>query len=235
MSAEAQKARFARQMIIPAVGEAGQEKLRRAKVLVIGAGGLGSPVLCYLVAAGVGTIGIADHDCVEISNLQRQVLYVTADLGKKKTDAAESKLRALNPETEIKKFPFIIDRENLPEILADYEMVIDCSDNFATRYTISDITCQAAKPMIYGAVFQFYGQLSVFNFNRGPSYRDLFPAELNAGDSGDPPGVIGALPGIIGSMQACEAIKIILGTGEVLSGKLLQVDALNLRMELITI
>ncbi len=229
--------RYQRQLIIPAVGEAGQEKLKQARVLVTGAGGLGSPVLMYLAAAGVGTIGIIDFDTVSISNLQRQVLYVTGDIGRVKADAAAERISLLNPLIRVISYPIRLTVENAPDILAGYDIAVDCSDNFATRYLLSDATHEAGIPMVYGAVYQFMGQASVFNYKGGPSYRDLFPEEMQlSGDNQtDPPGVIGALPGIIGSVQACEVIKIITGAGDILTGRLLQIDALSLRTEIISI
>ena len=229
--------RYQRQLIIPAVGEAGQEKLKQARVMVTGAGGLGSPVLMYLAAAGVGTIGIINSDTVSISNLQRQVLYVTGDIGRVKAEAAAERISLLNPLIRVISYPVRLTVENAPDILAGYDIAVDCSDNFATRYLLSDATRQAGIPMVYGAVYQFMGQSSVFNYKGGPSYRDLFPEEMHlSGDNKtDPPGVIGVLPGIIGSVQACEVIKIITGAGDILSGRLLQIDALSLRTEIISL
>jgi len=229
--------RYQRQLIIPAVGEAGQEKLRQARVVVTGAGGLGSPVLMYLAAAGVGTIGIVDSDTVNISNLQRQVLYVTGDIGRVKADAAAERISLLNPLIKVISYPVRLTAENAPDILAGYDIAVDCSDNFPTRYLLSDATLHAGIPMVYGAVYQFMGQASVFNYKGGLSYRDLFPEEMHlSGDNKtDPPGVIGVLPGIIGSVQACEVIKIITGAGDILSGRLLQIDALSLRTEIISL
>ena len=229
--------RYQRQLIIPDVGEAGQEKLKQARVLVTGAGGLGSPVLMYLAAAGVGTIGIIDSDTVSISNLQRQVLYVTGDIGRVKADAAAERISLLNPLIRVISYPIRLTAENAPEILTGYDIAVDCSDNFATRYLLSDATRNRGIPMVYGAVYQFMGQASVFNYKGGPSYRDLFPGEMHlSGDNKtDPPGVIGVLPGIIGSVQACEVIKIITGAGDILSGRLLQIDALSLRAEIISL
>ncbi len=229
--------RYQRQLIIPAVGEAGQEKLKQARVMVTGAGGLGSPVLMYLAAAGVGTIGIIDSDTVTISNLQRQVLYLTGDIGRVKAEAAAERISLLNPLIRVISYPIRLTVENASDILAGYDIAVDCSDNFATRYLLSDATRQAGIPMVYGAVYQFMGQASVFNYKGGPSYRDLFPEEMHlSGDNQtDPPGVIGALPGIIGSVQACEVIKIITGAGDILAGRLLQVDALSLRTEIISL
>lgn len=190
----------------------------------------------YLAAAGVGTIGIADSDKVTVSNLQRQVLYATADIGRLKAEASAERISLLNPLIRVISYPVRLTLENAPELLAGYDIAVDCSDNFATRYLLSNATHHAGIPMVYGAVYQFMGQASVFNYKGGPSYSDLFPEEMHLSleNQGDPPGVIGALPGIIGSVQACEVIKIITGAGEILSGRLLQVDALSLRTEIIS-
>jgi len=229
--------RYQRQLIIPDIGEAGQEKLKQARVLVTGAGGLGSPVVMYLAAAGVGTIGIVDFDKVSVSNLQRQVLYVTGDIGRVKAEAAAERISLLNPLIKVLQYPVRLTVENATELMAGYDIAVDCSDNFATRYLISDASRIAGIPMVYGAVYQFMGQASVFNYKGGPSYRDLFPEEmhLSGNNKTDPPGVIGALPGIIGSVQACEVIKIITGAGDILTGRLLQIDALSLRAEFISL
>lgn len=229
--------RYLRQLIIPEVGVAGQEKLQKAHVLVIGAGGLGSPVLMYLAAAGIGTIGIVDHDEVRTSNLQRQVLYDTKDITRLKVEAAAERLSRLNPLVEVRQYPVRFDGANAMELLRGYEVAVDCSDNYSTRYLLNDATLAAGIPMVYGAVSQFMGQVSVFNYRGGPQYRDLYPEEMHAASDPGPSvlGVIGVLPGIIGSFQACEVIKIITGAGEILSGRLLQVDALNLRSEIISL
>jgi len=229
--------RYLRQLIIPEVGVAGQEKLQKAHVLVIGAGGLGSPVLMYLAAAGVGTIGLVDNDEVRTSNLQRQILYATEDITRLKVEAAAERLSHLNPLIEVRQYPVRFDAANAMELLRGYEVAVDCSDNYSTRYLLNDATRNAGIPMVYGAVSQFMGQVSVFNYRGGPQYRDLYPEEMHQASDAGPSelGVIGVLPGIIGSYQACEVIKIITGAGEILSGRLLQVDALNLRSEIISL
>ena len=229
--------RYLRQLIIPEVGVAGQEKLQKAHVLVIGAGGLGSPVLMYLAAAGVGTIGLVDNDEVRTSNLQRQVLYATEDITRLKVEAAAERLSRLNPLIEVRQYAVRFDAANSEELLRGYEVAVDCSDNYATRYLLNDATRAAGIPMVYGAVSQFMGQVSVFNYRGGPQYRDLYPEEMHQASDAGPSelGVIGVLPGIIGSYQACEVIKIITGAGEILSGRLLQIDALNLRSEIISL
>ena len=232
-----EKDRYYRQIIIPAVGEGGQLLLSNARVLVVGAGGLGSPVLLYLAAAGVGTIGIVDSDCIDLSNLQRQILYTMEDIGQPKAAIAAEKLTALNPGITLNRYPVRLTKVNVDEILSGYDIAVDCCDNFATRYVLSDATISAGIPMVYGAVFQFMGQASVFNHKGGPSYRTLFPEEMHADsdDNGAPPGVIGALPGIIGSIQACEVIKLITGAGDTLAGRLLQIDTLSFRVEIISL
>lgn len=229
--------RYRRQLIIPEVGVAGQEKLQKAHVLVIGAGGLGSPVLMYLAAAGIGTIGIVDNDEVRTGNLHRQILYATEDVTRLKVEGAAERLSRLNPLVEVRQYPVRFDGANATELLRGYQVAVDCSDNYSTRYILDEATRAAGIPMVYGAVSQFMGQLSVFNYRGGPSYRDLYPEEMHAASDSDPSelGVIGPLPGIIGSYQACEIIKIITGAGDVLSGRLLQIDALNLRSEIISL
>lgn len=231
-----EESRYNRQMIIPEIGTAGQVKMKKASVIVIGAGGLGSPVLMYLASAGVGNLGIVDSDDVSISNLQRQILYVTADVTRPKTAAAAERLRLINPNIEIKTFPVRFTEENAGTIIRGFDIAIDCSDNYATRYLLNDVTRAAGIPMVYGAVSQFMGQVSVFNYHSGPSYRDLYPEGMHMSADASPSeqGVIGPLPGIIGSFQACEAIKIITGVGDVISGHFLQIDALHLRTEIIS-
>lgn len=229
--------RYQRQLMISEIGEKGQELLKKASVLVVGAGGLGSPVLMYLAAAGVGRIGIVDSDEVTTSNLQRQILYGTDDITRSKAEAAAEKLRHMNPHTQVMAYPVRFTAENAASLLQGYDLAVDCSDNYSTRYILSDATLHAGMPMVYGAVREFMGQASVFNFQGGPSYRDLYPEEMHlaSGEKPNPPGVAGPLPGIIGSVQACEVIKIITGAGDVLSGRLLQADMLNLRIEIISL
>lgn len=232
-----EKMRYHRQLIVPGIGESGQEMLKKSSVLVIGAGGLGSPVLMYLAAAGVGRIGIVDSDEVSTSNLQRQILYETGDVTRPKADTAAEKLRRINPHIEVMSYPVRLTEENAGGIIAGYDIAVDCCDNYSTRYVLCDATIRTGIPMVYGAVREFMGQASVFNYRGGPSYRDLYPEEmhLTSADKSGPPGVVGPLPGIIGAVQACEVIKIITGAGDVLSGHLLQVDALNLRTDIISI
>ena len=194
-------------------------------------------MLLYLAAAGVGTIGIVDNDIVDTGNLQRQVIYNTADTGRQKAVAAAEKISLLNPHINIKPFPVRLTKDNAGELISGYDIAVDCCDNFATRYVLSDATLSAGIPMVYGAVFQFMGQASVFNHKGGPSYRTLFPEDMHtdSDDNGAPPGVIGTLPGMIGSIQACEVIKLITGAGDTLSGRLLQIDTLSFRVEIISL
>ncbi|HMI64679.1 MAG TPA: molybdopterin-synthase adenylyltransferase MoeB, partial [Cyclobacteriaceae bacterium] len=226
--------RYSRQILLPDLQREGQQRLKEGSVLVIGAGGLGSPALYYLVAAGVGRIGIVDSDSVEESNLQRQILFSSSDLGNPKATKASERLAQLNPLIKIETYPFLLTSKNAMDILSGYDVIIDGSDNLPTRYLVNDAAVLLKKTLIYGALFQFEGQVSVFNHlledgTRGPNYRDLFP---------DPPppemvpscseaGVLGVLAGIIGSMQANEAIKVLAGMGKSLSGRLMIFDSLD--------
>jgi molybdopterin/thiamine biosynthesis adenylyltransferase/rhodanese-related sulfurtransferase len=221
--------RYSRQTILPEVGIEGQAKLTNASVLVVGAGGLGCPVLLYLAAAGVGRIGIIDADKVDVTNLQRQVLYVTADEGKLKAETAAKHLTALNPEINIDVYPVWLSKENALDIFSSYDIVVDGSDNFATRYLVNDACVILKKPLVFGSIFKFEGQVSVFNYKGGPTYRCLFPEPPAAGEvpNCSEIGVIGVLPGIIGTLQANEVIKIILEKGDVMSGVLYMYDALS--------
>ncbi len=230
MLSEQEQQRYSKQIILPEIGIGGQELLRNARVLVAGAGGLGCPVLQYLAAAGVGTLGIADGDEVDISNLQRQVLYTTADVGKSKAQTAADKLKELNPNVDIEVFNEFIDTANVLKIIADFDIVVDGTDNFATRYLLNDACVMAGKPMVSGAIFRFEGQVSVFNYKGGPTYRCLFPEPPGAGESPNCAeiGVAAALPGIVGSIQAMEVMKIITQAGDVLSGRLLVMDTLSM-------
>lgn len=221
--------RYSRQIILPEIGISGQEKLQNVKVLMIGAGGLGCPVLQYLAAAGVGEIGIVDDDTVEISNLHRQILYNTNDIGVMKAVVAKEKLELLNPHILITAYPVRLTSKNAKEICNNYDLVIDGSDNFETRYLVNDTCVSLRKTLVFGSIFKFEGQVSVFNIQDGLNYRDIFP---EAPPSEEVPnctdiGVLGVLPGVIGSYMANEAIKIICGIGETLSGKLLTINALD--------
>ena len=222
--------RYARHLTLPEVGPDGQRLLREASILVVGAGGLGSPALLYLVAAGIGRIGVIDDDSVELSNLQRQVLHGTAAIGEAKVTSAKRRLGDLNPEVAVEAHETRLVAGNALEVIGGYDIVIDGSDNFSTRYLISDACEILGKPWVFGSIHKFEGQVTTFNLDGGPNYRDLFPkappAELapNCAEAG----VLGVLPGIVGSIQATEAIKIILGVGEPLSGRLLVIDALGM-------
>ena len=213
------------------MGTSGQERLRSARVLLIGAGGLGSPAALYLAAAGVGTLGIVDGDVVELSNLQRQVLHGTSDTGHPKTESARRRLADLNPHVKVECHPVRLSAQNAREIIAGYDLAIDGSDNFPTRYLVNDASVLLGKPYVYGSIFRFDGQVSVFAAPGGPCYRCLFadppPPDLvpNCAEAG----VLGVLPGLVGSLQALEAIKWILGAGELLIGRLLLVDALRVK------
>ncbi len=221
--------RYHRQIILPEIGTKGQEKLASSKVLVIGAGGLGCPVLQYLAAAGVGTIGIIDFDYVETSNLHRQILYGQNLIGENKAIAAKSRLENLNPEITITAYPEKLTTKNALPLFAEHDIIVDGSDNFSTRYLVNDACIITNKPLVYAAIFKFEGQVSVFNYKNGPTYRCLFPEAPSAGSvpSCAEIGVLGVLPGIIGSMQANEVLKIILGIGDVLNGKLMMYDSLS--------
>jgi molybdopterin/thiamine biosynthesis adenylyltransferase/rhodanese-related sulfurtransferase len=221
-------ARYSRQMIMPEVTIAGQRRLKAARILCIGAGGLGSPAALYLAAAGVGTIGLVDHDRVELSNLHRQILHGTRDLGRQKLTSAGDRLQDINPHAELRLHECRFTSENAMDLVTGYDVVIDGSDNFATRYLSNDVCVFAGKPNIYGSVFRMEGQVTVFAPHLGgPCYRCLFPeppprgAVPNCAEAG----VLGMLPGIIGTMQALEAIKLIIGLGETLIGRLLHFDA----------
>lgn len=223
--------RYHRQIILPEIGSSGQEKLSASKVLVIGAGGLGCPVLQYLAAAGTGTIGIVDFDVVDTSNLHRQILYGTSSLGKNKALAAKERLTDLNPEITITTYTEKLTAKNAVSTFSEYDIIVDGTDNFSTRYLINDACIITNKPLVYGAIYKFEGQVSVFNYQNGPTYRCLFPEPPKAGSvpSCSEIGVLGVLPGIIGSMQANEVLKIVLDLGNVLSGKLFTYDCLTNR------
>jgi molybdopterin/thiamine biosynthesis adenylyltransferase/rhodanese-related sulfurtransferase len=220
---------YDRQIILPELGITGQEKLKAARVMMIGAGGLGCPVLQYLVAAGVGHIGIVDDDVVDISNLHRQILYSIADVGKPKAETAKQKLEWVNPFVELIAYEERVSPDNAVKLISGYDIVVDGSDNFNTRYLVNDTCVALNKPLIFGSIFKFEGQVSVFNYQDGPNYRDIFPEppQENEVPNCSETGVIGVLPGIIGAYMANEAIKIICGIGETLSGKLFSMNALD--------
>jgi adenylyltransferase/sulfurtransferase len=216
---------------MPEVGMEGQLKLKRARVLCVGAGGLGSPVAMYLAAAGVGPLGIVDFDIVDFTNLQRQILHGTEDVGRKKLDSAAETIAAINPNVEIRKFETRLTSRNALEIMRDFDIVVDGTDNFATRYLVNDACVLLGKPNVYGSIFRFEGQASVFATKDGPCYRCLYPEPPPPGvvPSCAEGGVLGILPGLVGVIQATETIKLILGTGDSLVGRLLLVDALAMR------
>lgn len=222
--------RYSRHLILPEIGEEGQKKLLASKVLIIGAGGLGSPLGLYLAAAGVGTIGLVDFDVVDLSNLQRQILHTNDEIGKSKLDSAEKRIKGMNPDTRVVKHATKISSENALEILKGYDIVIDGTDNFPTRYLVNDACVFLNKPNIYGSIFRFEGQATVFVPKEGPCYRCLYPEPPPPGmvPSCAEGGVLGILPGVIGVIQATEAVKLIVGQGEPLIGRLLLYNALDM-------
>lgn len=237
-----ESARYQRHFVLPKFGKEGQLRLKNSKVLVVGAGGLGSPVLLYLAAAGIGEIGIIDHDRVEVHNLQRQVLYGVTDIGKGKAKAAAARIKDLNPHVQVQIFEEALTSENAMEIIAEYDIVADGTDNFQTRYLVNDACVLLDKVNVYASIFRFEGQVSVFNFlqedgTRGPNYRDLYPSPPPAGTVPDcaEGGVLGVLPGMIGSIQANEVIKVAAKIGEPLSSRLLLFDALQMETRILKI
>ncbi|HEU4787843.1 MAG TPA: molybdopterin-synthase adenylyltransferase MoeB, partial [Gemmatimonadaceae bacterium] len=229
--------RYSRHLILPDVALAGQKRLKAARILLIGAGGLGSPAALYLAAAGVGTLGLVDFDVVDVTNLQRQVLHGTSAVGRPKLESAGSRIRDINPHVHVEPYETRLTSDNALEIMRDYDVIVDGTDNFATRYLTNDACVMLGKPNVYGSIFRFEGQASVFALPDGPCYRCLFP---------DPPppgmvpscaegGVLGVLPGIVGTIQATEALKLVLGAGETLSGRLLLIDALTMRFRTVRV
>jgi sulfur-carrier protein adenylyltransferase/sulfurtransferase len=230
--------RYSKQIMIPEIGIVGQEKLKRAKVLVIGAGGLGCPVLQYLTAAGVGKIGVAEFDMVDESNLQRQVLYGSADVGKLKSIIAKNRLAHLNSFVDLEIFNLRLDTSNSLKILQKYDVIVDATDNLDARYIINDACVILGKPMVHGAIYKYEGLISVFNYKGGATYRCYNPETKNKDFKNPLPaeiGLFGVLPGIIGTYMANEVIKVITGTGEVLSGKILLINILNNTFNTITV
>jgi sulfur-carrier protein adenylyltransferase/sulfurtransferase len=223
--------RYSRHFALPEFGRSGQERLKQGSVLIVGAGGLGSPAALYLAAAGVGRIGLVDFDAVDITNLQRQVMYTTADVGHSKLDVSAQRLRLLNPEIDVETHSVRLTRDNALDVIGNYDVVIDGTDNFPTRYLVNDACVLLKKPYVYGSILRFDGQVSVFDAQRGPCYRCLFreppPPGLvpNCADGG----VLGVLPGIIGSLQALEAVKVLSGVGDAMVGRLLLFDGLAMR------
>lgn len=226
MLTAAELARYGRQLVLPEVGLSGQERLHRASVLIVGAGGLGSPVALYLTAAGVGTIGLVDNDIVEIGNLHRQILHGTEDVGRDKTASASASLSRLNPHVRINTHPERLTASRAAALLSEYDLVVDGSDNYSTRYAVNDTCAELGKTWIYGSVERFSGQVSVFGAPAGPCYRCLFPEAPAPGSTSscEEIGVLGAVPGVVGSIQAAEALKCLLGIGTPLVGRLWQLD-----------
>jgi sulfur-carrier protein adenylyltransferase/sulfurtransferase len=227
---DSERERYSRHLLLPEIGAAGQEKLKRARVLVIGAGGLGSPSSLYLAAAGIGTLGILDHDSIDLSNLQRQLLFITADVGAAKAPIAQARLRALNPHITVIAHELELRSGNALEILRPYDLVLDGSDRLATRYLVNDACVLLGKPLVSAAIHRFEGQAMTYVPGRGPCYRCLFPQSAeglvpNCAEAG----VLGVLPGVLGALQATEAIKLVLGLGEALIGRLLTYDALAMQ------
>jgi adenylyltransferase/sulfurtransferase len=223
--------RYSRHLILPDVGIEGQRRLKAGRILLIGAGGLGSPLALYLAAAGVGTLGLVDFDVVDVSNLQRQVLHGTKDVGRPKLDSARERIRDINPHVHVESYETRLTSDNALDIIRDYDIVIDGTDNFATRYLTNDACVLLGKPNVYGSIFRFEGQASVFALEDGPCYRCLFPEPPPPGmvPSCAEGGVLGVLPGLVGTIQATEGIKLLLGVGEPLVGRLLLIDALSMR------
>lgn len=236
MLTEAELSRYARQIVLPEVALSGQDRLRSASVIVIGAGGLGSPAALYLAAGGVGRIGLIDDDAVELSNLHRQVLHGTADLGRAKAESGAETLRRLNDHVRVDAHAVRLTADNATALLEPYDVVIDGSDNYPTRYVINDTCAALGKPWVYGSVERFAGQVSVFGAPAGPCYRCLFPAPPAPGSSPscEEIGVLGAVPGVVGSLQAVEAFKLLLQVGEPLIGRLMQLDLLTMSSQVIS-
>ncbi len=229
---EDQVQRYSRHIILPEVGVDGQEKLLSSRVLIAGMGGLGSPAALYLAAAGIGTFGLVDFDVVELSNLQRQVIHTTEDLGKPKVKSAEETIKAINPDATVHQYRQRIASETIADIITDYDLVLDGTDNFPTRFLLNDACLLTGKILVYGAVLRFDGQVSVFAPNQGPCYRCFIPEMPPPGavPSCQQGGILGVLPGVIGILQATEAIKLLIGVGEPLIGRLLLFDALSMEI-----
>jgi molybdopterin/thiamine biosynthesis adenylyltransferase/rhodanese-related sulfurtransferase len=229
-------ARYARQLVLREIGLPGQERLRRSKVLIVGAGGLGSPAALYLAAAGIGLIGLLDDDAVELSNLHRQILHRERDVGRRKAESGADSIRALNEHVEVRIHAARLTDENARDLLGAYDLIVDGSDNYPARYAVNDACAVLNKPWVYGSVERFAGQVSVFGFANGPCYRCLFPEPPAPGStpSCEQIGVLGAVPGVIGSLQAVEALKCLLGIGEPLAGRLVQIDFLSGTSQLVS-
>ena len=235
--AQAELVRYSRHLILPDVGVSGQEKLKAARVLLIGAGGLGSPAALYLAAAGVGTLGLVDFDNVDVTNLQRQILHGTKDVGRPKLLSARDRIADVNPHVRLETYETALTSKNALDILSGYDIVVDGTDNFATRYLVNDACVLLGKPNVYGSIFRFEGQASVFALPDGPCYRCLFPEPPPPGlvPSCAEGGVLGVLPGLVGTIQATEAIKLIIGAGEPLKGRLLLIDTLGMQFRTVNV
>ncbi|WP_423600858.1 molybdopterin-synthase adenylyltransferase MoeB [Roseateles sp. MS654] len=231
MLSNAEIERYSRHLKLPQVGTAGQARLKQASVLVVGCGGLGSPVAMYLAAAGVGLIALLDEDVVDLSNLHRQIVHFSDDVGLPKVQSAAAKLRAINPEIQVVPLQAALIVENADKYIGAYDFIVDCTDNFSTRYLINDVAVAHRKPVVFGSVFRFEGQVSVFGFNSGPCYRCLFPTRPSEAQSCVEGGVLGVLPGMVGTMQANEVLKLILNAGSPLSGTVLSFNALEMRFD----
>lgn len=223
--------RYSRQLRLSEVGKRGQEKLKQGKALIVGAGGLGSPVALYLAAAGVGLIGIADFDKVDESNLQRQIIYSAKDIGNPKLKSAEKAILSLNPNVKVRLHNLKLNSKNAVQIIKDYDLVIDASDNFDTKYVVNDTCVSLNKPDVYGSVSKFEGHASVFNYKKGPCYRCMFPKSPSKNYASEAKDVLGVVPGVIGTIQATEALKILLGIGGILSGRYLVYNALEMKFK----
>ncbi len=230
-------ARYSRQLTLPQVGVEGQRRLKAARVLIVGAGGLGSPVALYLAGAGIGTIGLVDFDAVDVTNLHRQIMHGTASVGRSKLESARDRLHDLNPHVQLETYESPLTSTNAMEIMRGYDLVIDGTDNFATRYLVNDACVLLGIPNVYGSIFRFEGQATLFATEQGPCYRCLYPEPPPAGSvpSCAEGGVLGVLPGLVGIIQATEAIKHILGIGETLTGRLLLIDALSMQFRMVKI
>ena len=227
----AEIARYSRHLLLPEIGLTGQQRLKAARVLLVGTGGLGAPVALYLAAAGVGTLGIVDFDFVEVSNLQRQIIHTTKDIDRPKVASAKDKIKAINPDIHVETYNLQLSSQNAADIIANYDIVVDGTDNYPTRYLINDACVLAGKPVVYGSIFQFEGQASVFHAPLGPCYRCLYPEPPPPGlvPSCAEGGVLGVLPGIIGTIQAAETIKLIVGSEDTLTGRLLLLDVWTMK------
>lgn len=232
-----QMERYSRHISLQEIGIGGQEKLSNAKVLVIGAGGLGSPVSMYLAAAGIGKIGIADADTVDISNLQRQIIHTTADLGREKVESAAETMRAINPDVTVNTYSLFLSSDNILEVVSAYDFIIDATDNFPSKFLINDACVMAKKPFCHAGILRFQGQLMTYVPGEGPCYRCIFkePPPKEAIPTCKQMGIIGAMAGVIGSLQALEAVKYITGAGELLTGRLMTYDALKMQFRTVTL